>query len=153
LSHPTEALLIGVGRPVENLVDLRESHDQATETLAVAHALGQQEGVLSFDDLGVLHWLRHLPPDVIRGNVYMAAVQQLAEYDTEHDTHFIQTLEVYLDAASVADAAANLYVHRNTLAYRLERIERLIHVDLSAPHHRLNLHVALKCFRLNNTKN
>ena len=149
LSRPTEPLLIGIGRPIEKLADLRVSYNQATEAADVACSLGRTTGMLRFDDLGVLHWLRHLPPEVIYENVYMEAIEILAQYDIEHAAELLQTLETYLEAPSVGEAADLLYIHRNTLTYRLERIEKLIHVDLNAPNQRLNLHVAAKCYHLN----
>ena len=152
LSRPADPLWIGVGRPIANLADLRVSYNQATEAADVARALGQGAGVLHFDDLGLLHWLRHLPPDVLRENVYMEAVEILAQYDAEHDAELLQTLETYLEAPSVGEAADLLFIHRNTLSYRLERIEKLLQVDLSEPQQRLNLHVAAKCYHLNRNR-
>jgi purine catabolism regulator len=100
----------------------------------------------------VLHWLRHLPPDTIRENVYMKAIEMLAKYDGQNQTELLQTLETYLEAPSVGEAADLLYIHRNTLSYRLQRIEKLLQVDLSAPSQRLNLHVAAKCHRVNSIR-
>jgi purine catabolism regulator len=152
LSHPHEPLLIGIGQPIEKVADLRLSYNQATEAADVARALGRHSGILRFEDLGLLHWLRHLPPEVIGENVYMKAVEMLAEVDAERHTDLLQTLEVYLEAPSVGEAADLLFIHRNTLSYRLERIEKLLQVDLNDPGQRLNLHVAAKCHRVNSIR-
>jgi purine catabolism regulator len=152
LSHPHEPLLIGIGQPIEKVADLRLSYNQATEAADVARALGRHTGILRFEDLGLLHWLRHLPPEVIHENVYMKAVKMLAEYDAERHTDLLQTLEIYLEAPSVGEAADLLFIHRNTLSYRLERIEKLLQVDLNDPGQRLNLHVAAKCHRVNSIR-
>ncbi|MEP7357201.1 MAG: helix-turn-helix domain-containing protein [Anaerolineales bacterium] len=48
----------------------------------------------------------------------------------------------------MAEAAGTLTVHRNTLLYRLGRIGEIIDVDLRDVEQRLNLHVALKAYRL-----
>jgi purine catabolism regulator len=149
LSHPADMLLIGVGRHVENLTGLPASYDQAIEALDVAAALGKQEGVLPFAELGVLHWLRNLPSRVYKDNAYVDAVEKLAAYDTQHASDLLQTLETYLDMGTIAaDSASLLHVHRNTLAYRLERIEELTNLSLKDAECRLNLHVAVKSRRL-----
>jgi purine catabolism regulator len=114
--------------------------------------MGQREGIARFDDLGVLHWLWHLPPDTLNDNLYLHAVQTLVRYDKEHDMQLLQTLETYLDTPSVADAAEKLYAHRNTLRYRIERIGRLLDLDLDDPRTRLNLHVALKAHQLHRAR-
>jgi purine catabolism regulator len=152
LSHPHDPLLIGIGQPIGKVADLRLSYNQASEAVDVARALGRRSGILRFEDLGLLHWLRHLPPEVIPENVYMKAVEVLAEYDAERHTDLLPTLETYLEAPSVGEAADLLFIHRNTLSYRLERIEKLLQVDLTDPGQRLNLHVAAKCHRVNSIR-
>ncbi|MFB8249820.1 PucR family transcriptional regulator, partial [Streptomyces sp. NPDC055952] len=60
-----------------------------------------------------------------------------------------RTAEVYLDCAGqAARAAAELGVHRQTLYYRLSRIEKLTGLDLDDGEDRLLLHMALKAHRL-----
>lgn len=143
------SLMIGIGRPTDKLPDLHISYKQASEAVDIARALGQRARTVRFDDLGLLHWLRHLPADVVRGNLYMEAIETLAQHDAENASELLPTLETYLEAPSVGEAADLLFIHRNTLAYRLERIEKLIQVDFHAPEQRLNLYAAVKWYRLN----
>lgn len=149
-SHPACRLLIGVGGvqgPAPGSV--ARSFEEAQEALRIARALAREEGVAPFSELGVLHWLYHLPPDVVADNVYMKHVHTLADYDAERDADLLKTLEAYLDfGGSLVEAAEALYVHRNTLLHRIERIEELTALDLRHPPHRLNLFVALKHYRL-----
>jgi purine catabolism regulator len=152
LSHPAAPLLVGAGQPIDHLADLRLSHSQAVEAVDVACSMGQREGLVRFDDLGMLHWLWHLPPDTLNDNVYLRAIQTLARYDDEHHMQLLQSLETYLDTPSVADAAEKLYTHRNTLRYRIERIGRLVDLDLDDPRTRLNLYVALKAHQLHRAR-
>jgi purine catabolism regulator len=57
----------------------------------------------------------------------------------------LATLAAYLDAeSSVAETAAVLGVHRNTVADRIARVERLLGVDLADPETRLALHLATR---------
>jgi DNA-binding PucR family transcriptional regulator len=76
-------------------------------------------------------------------------IHDLAAYDEKRATELVKTLESYLDhGSSLVDTAQALYIHRNTLLHRLERIEQLCPVDLHDPLQRLNLHVAVKGYRL-----
>lgn len=151
-SHPACRLLIGVGsaqQPAPGGVS--RSFEEAQEALRIARALARDEGVASFSELGLLHWLYHLPPEVAGDNVYLGHVRALAEYDVERDADLLKTLEAYLDfGGSLVEAAEALYVHRNTLLHRIERIQELTALDLRHPLHRLNLFVALKHFRMKN---
>jgi sugar diacid utilization regulator len=150
----TGRLLVGVGN-VEppDRVDvgdrIRRSYEQAFEALRIAGALPTTERVVAFRDLGLLHWLWHLPQEARAGNRYVERVQTLAAYDREHRTDLVISLEAYLDhGGSLAETAAGLYVHRNTLLARIHRVAEVLAVDLSVPSERLNLAVALKAYRL-----
>lgn len=144
-------VLLGIGRAVGNLSGLRSSYEQAVEALEIALALGQREGTQSFDELGVLHWLHHLRPKLLRENRYLDAIHVLAYHDKRHHQDLLRTLELYLDSGSGAAVADRLHIHRNTLGYRLERIQQLLDLDLSDPRCRVNLYVALKSYRLHNS--
>lgn len=153
LSHPACRLLIGLGTtttPRQNRSGgIRRSYEEAQEAVQIGITLGQREGVIVFDELGLLHWLYHLPVEKRHGNAYIKHIHTLATYDQERNTELVKTLETYLDqGGSLVDAAERLFIHRNTLLHRLERINELCNLDLRDPTHHLNLHVAIKGYRL-----
>jgi purine catabolism regulator len=99
--------------------------------------------------LGLLDWLFHLSPEVLAGNPYLNTIQSLAEHDRKTNGDLVRTLDAYLEhGGALAEAAAALTVHRNTLLYRIGRIEEITGMDLKDPTQRLNLHVALKAYLL-----
>jgi purine catabolism regulator len=150
LSHPALQLLVGVGGVHDpGNGGVADSFEEAQEALRVALLGAQGQGVLSFADLGMLHWLYHLPADVAADNRYLALVRMLADHDQEREADLVKTLAAYLDhGGSLVDAAEALFVHRNTLLHRVQRIEELLELDLRDPQTRLNLHVALNYFTL-----
>ncbi|MFQ5610749.1 MAG: PucR family transcriptional regulator [Anaerolineae bacterium] len=149
ISHPTNPLLIGVGKAYSSMKDLHYSYTEALEAARIGRALEQTTGLINFADLGVLHWLYHLPPDRIRENQYAASVRSLVEHDETHQTDLLRTLAVYLDqGGALGPAAEALAIHRNTLLYRQRRIEEIIGLSLKDPITRLNLHVAVKSYLL-----
>jgi len=143
-------LSIGVGQAGDHLNQLSESYRQALEALDIGSVFQPKEGgVVSFDSLGVLYWLRHLPDELRAKNPFHQAIRMLAEHDAQHNSSFVSTLQIYLDSGSNAQQAAErLYVHRNTLAQRLAKIEALTHLDTHDPNVLLNLNIALKDWRL-----
>jgi purine catabolism regulator len=149
VAHPTYQLRIGVGRAISNAKTLRRSYEEAEEALRVGEAMQLEEPVIAFTDLGLLHWLYHLPPETIENNAYLQHIRTLAQYDRERNAELVKTLETFLDHGSaMVDAAQALYIHRNTLLHRLERIEKLCQITLREPLHQLNLHAAIKSYRL-----
>jgi purine catabolism regulator len=69
----------------------------------------------------------------------------LVAYDEKRGGGLVQTLEAYLDlGGGMQEIADRLFIHRNSLIYRLRRIEELTGRMLADPHDRLLLHLALK---------
>ena len=73
----------------------------------------------------------------------------LLDYDRENDSHLVQTLQVYLDSdCQSAEAAQRLFVHRNTLRYRLRLIEKLTGCDLNSFEDLVNFYLAVRAMEM-----
>lgn len=124
---------VGVGEAITDLRDAPRSHRHALAALDVAGA-----GVKRWDDLRAQRLLSALPPTTLSD--LPDGVRALL--DNEQLAH---TLETYLDlAGDVKRTAAELWLHRTSLYYRLRRIEEIAGVDLSRGEDRLLCHVALR---------
>jgi len=146
IGHVALPLVVGVSSARNN--GLRALRDEAVESAEVGSRLGGAK-VIGFWSLGLLDWLYHLPPEALSGNTYLIKIQELSAHDVKTNSDLVKTLEAYLEyGGALADAAAAINVHRNTLLYRLGRIEAIAGVDLKDATQRLNLHVALKGYRL-----
>ncbi|MGF1477882.1 MAG: PucR family transcriptional regulator [Cyanophyceae cyanobacterium] len=147
LQHVGQHLVVGIGNVSSPDTEIRQSYEQAREALQIGLALGQR--AIAFADLGLLHWLYHLPAERLAENIYWQHVQTIAAYDTKRQAQLLPTLEAYLDRmGAVAETAEALFIHRNTLLHRLERIEKLCGLNLRAPVVRFNLYAAVKGNRL-----
>ncbi len=155
-SRPVCPLLAGVGEPAtikgESPQDIGCSYRQAQDAVHIQGALGIEDGTATFRDLGYLYWLYSLPADKLMDNLYLRKVKALAAYDAKNGRQLVKTLESYLDhGTSLVEAAEALFIHRNTLLHRLERIEAVCSLSLREPMVRFNLHLAVKCYRLRRT--
>lgn len=75
---------------------------------------------------------------------------ELYQYDQENQTEYIKTLRIYLEKErNIAHTASALYVHRSTLLYRLNKIKKLIKVDLDKSQVRLHLLLSYELFDMN----
>ena len=102
------------------------------------------EGVARWDDLAAHRLLTALPPTAF--DDLPEGLRQLL--DGSHE-QLVLTLETYLDhAGDVKRTAAELWLHRTSLYYRLRRIEEVAGVDLNRGEDRLLCHVALRLARL-----
>jgi sugar diacid utilization regulator len=140
---------VGVSEPVAPYQGAKNAHAQAAEAAAIATQLRLASPVVEYSELGMLDWLYRLPPDSLQANLYWKRICALAEHDARTRADLLPTLEMYLEhGGALAEAAAELNVHRNTLLYRLGRIQEFLSMDLKNVSERLNLHVALKAYRL-----
>lgn len=78
------------------------------------------------------------------------AVEKIRDYDAKHDSHLLETLKEYLTYPDTpGQAAQNLFIHKNTLFYRMAKIKELFSLNLSNGEERLLLHLSLKFMELN----
>ncbi|MEU9034735.1 helix-turn-helix domain-containing protein, partial [Streptomyces sp. NPDC048352] len=128
--------------PVRALAELPAAWAQATAAARAAAAQPQLGPVAQWAGIGPYRMLAALaagPADDPATRALLSpAHRELA-----------RTAEVFLDCAGQAGrAAAQLGIHRQTLYYRLGRVEQLTGLDLDAGEDRLLLHMALKAARL-----
>ncbi|MFJ7774144.1 PucR family transcriptional regulator [Streptomyces yangpuensis] len=132
----------GVADPVRGLADLPAAWEQAVAAARAAVAEPRLGPVAQWSRIGPYRLLASLGADPVADP---AARPLLAPANRE----LARTAEVFLDCAGQAGrAAAALGIHRQTLYYRLGRVEQLTGLDLDAGEDRLLLHMALKASRL-----
>ena len=75
---------------------------------------------------------------------FAGLVKPLQDHDRRRGSDLIRTLRVYFAAgANASEAADRLFLHRNSLLYRLERAQKLTGLDLKDPEARLALQLGL----------
>jgi sugar diacid utilization regulator len=146
---PGLRLSSGIGSAARGAGAFVASHREAQQCLAVLRRLGRTGEALTVDELGVMRLLldTNQPEEL---TAFMQRVLGPAlERDRDSDGALIETLGAYLRCnCDVRACAAELYVHVNTVRYRLRRIEELCRVDLRAPHDLLQVTIAHLVLRL-----
>lgn len=141
-------VMVAAGGVAQDVDDLGRSYEEAASTIALGRELSGTDFVLLHEDLGVYRLLSRLPLEELRRH-RAEAIGPLLEYDRAHNGALVQTLEVFLRCErNRVRAADELFIHYNTLRYRLGQIEKLtggLSGDATA---RLNLEVALCAHRL-----
>lgn len=140
---------IGIGRECRDPKELRDSYVDASRGLEVAEILGKRGAVISHADLGVYGILmRQSDPSELREFAWRY-IEPLVEYDRAHNSGLIRTLESYVrNNYRLNDTADELIVHRNTVKYRLEKIEELSGSRLDDAESLMNLQLAFRIHQL-----
>jgi purine catabolism regulator len=148
--YPDIPLRCGMGAPAQVLSDWRASFRQAGQALDLARRLGERKA-LYFPDLSVYRLLFQIEynPELI--TFQEETIGPLLAYDGGEE--LIHTLEVYFEHnGNLTQTAEALFIHRNTLIYRMERIAEISGSDLNRPETRLAVQLALHIHRMLGTK-
>ncbi|NSC24082.1 PucR family transcriptional regulator, partial [Streptomyces albus subsp. chlorinus] len=133
----------GISSPRTGLDGLPAAWREARAAARAAAAEPLPGTVAEWDGIGPYRMLTAIPR---QGEAPDPAVRELLR---PANAELARTAEVFLDRAGQAGrTAAALGIHRQTLYYRLSRVERLTGLDLDEGEDRLLLHMALKAARL-----
>ncbi len=144
--YPETPIRCGIGSLAPVLPAWRESFSQAGQALEMARRF-QEDKVLYFPDLSVYRLLfqfEHNP-------ALIAFQEEILGPLLAHDggPELLNTLEIYFEHnGSLAQASEVLFIHRNTLSYRLDRISEIAGLDLEKPETRLAVELALHIYRM-----
>lgn len=114
---------IGVGPVVKDLNDLALSYQQSLGALRYASTFGVKDRVHSYQDFLLVKLLEEVPQGKLEE--YFALLSQEGLREIFDDGELLTTAEEFLrNNLNVSEGARALYLHRNTLTYRLDKIER-----------------------------
>ncbi len=106
---------------------------EAWETLDIGKKLYQSDFALTHTDMVSYHLVKRFLTSMNRPNLYEEVYAPLVLYDNEKSGELVLTLETYIKCNfSRTKTAEKLHIHRNSLNYRLQKIEELLGKNLDA---------------------
>lgn len=135
-------ILPGIGRGYNESVELFRSYQEAK----IARELGQLMNITYpfFSDLGFVHILYNHDLQELK-EYYKETIGPLEAYDKKNESNLMETLTTYMNnQCDLGKSAEALFLHRNSLRYRLKKIEEILNIQLNELETRLNLMAALK---------
>lgn len=128
--YPGIECTIGIGSSVNKLTDLANSYRQGKNVINAKRSGLVPPGTILYSELGIFQILYAADIETLM-HLYPNKIKPIIEYDESHNSNLLETLEIYLDNKnSLTTAAKILYVHKNTILYRIDKIATLI--DLNA---------------------
>lgn len=146
--HASEAVqpVIGTSMIISALEKLPVAYRQAICAGAWAHSHHKIHQY--FGDLGIYALLFSQNNDMVMKEIHDNALKPLLAYDMTHHRDLFQTLESYImNNGSVQAVSKETYAHRNTVAYRIQKIEHLLDCDLNNQHIRFTYYLACHIHR------
>ena len=128
-----EKSYIGIGRSTKNMKCIAKSYRQAQGVLKLQKRRNQDKTAVVYRELGLYKLLLAMEDTEIVREYYMEMMGPLLKYDEAKQTDYCKVLECYLNHdGRVKDAAEELYVHRNTINKKINKIEEITGLDLSS---------------------
>ncbi len=146
---PGLSISAGMGRPYR-LCELRRSYLEAHKALRFGPGESVSDGhcLFRYEDLGLIRLLSHVDPDEL-GRFWREELEAMIRYDCQNGTEYLHTLEVYLATdGSPMRSAEMLFVHPNTIKYRLRQLKDHFGIELEAFQERAILFAAIQAHRI-----
>ncbi|MEL7235908.1 MAG: helix-turn-helix domain-containing protein, partial [Chloroflexota bacterium] len=141
--YPNTHVAIGLGQAARDISAWRNSYRDAAQALDLAIRL-QTDTPLYIGNLGVYQLIMSLSDREKLVEFKENTLRKLEDYDMRNHADLIKTLEAFFNChGNLSQTAEQLIVHRNTLLYRMNRINQISEIDLNRPETRLALHLAL----------
>lgn len=140
----TEAMInvrMAYGTIVHELKDVSKSYKEAKMALDVGKIFYAEKDVVAYNTLGIGRLIYQLPVNLCEMFIEEIFGEKIPD---ELDEETLTTIHTFLDNnLNVSETARQLYVHRNTLLYRLEKLEKLTGLDIRVFDDALTLKIAL----------
>ncbi len=132
---------VGIGTPVMGVKDLARSFKEAQIAIEVGKVFDTEKNIVSYDNLGIARLIYHLPTTLCE--TFLKEVFKKGSIDSlDHETLF--TIQRFFENnLNVSETSRKLFVHRNTLVYRLDKIKKLTGLDLRQFDHAIIFKIAL----------
>jgi len=132
---------VGIGTAVVGVKELARSFKEAQMALEVGKVFDTDKVIVSYDNLGIARLIYHLPTTLCE--TFLHEVFKMGSIESlDHETLF--TIQKFFENnLNVSETSRKLFVHRNTLVYRLEKIKKLTGLDLREFDHAIIFKIAL----------
>jgi purine catabolism regulator len=139
---------VGISEAADSLLSLRRPYEEARDALQLGRMTKGGGSITCFAQLGVYRLLKDCAP-ALQAEFIRSTIQPVLDQDRQKGSTLMETLEAYFDASGqVKTAADKLFVHVNTVKYRLGQIEELTGHSPERPEGALHLLLGLRLIEL-----
>ena len=119
---------VGYGTPTDSIKDIARSYSEAQLALEIGRVFDGDKYILSYDTLGIGRLIYQLPSKLCE--LFLDEIFKKESLDVLDDETLQTIYKFFENNLNVSETSRQLFVHRNTLVYRLDKIERLTGLDL-----------------------
>ena len=140
----TEAMVninLGIGTIAANIKDVAKSYKEARIALEVGKVFDGEKMIMNYENLGIARLIYQLPTTLCE--LFLSEVFKKDSIDSL-DQETLYTIQKFFENnLNVSETSRQLYVHRNTLVYRLDKVKKITGLDLRLFDHAIVFKIAL----------
>ncbi|MBQ4600183.1 MAG: helix-turn-helix domain-containing protein [Oscillospiraceae bacterium] len=133
--------VIGIGTVAEHLRYLSDSYKEAQTAIDVGKVFDTEKSIINYENLGIGRLIYQLPTTLC--DIFLSEVFKKSAIDSLDQETLFTINKFFENNLNVSETSRKLFVHRNTLVYRLEKIKKLTGLDLRQFDHAIVFKVAL----------
>ncbi len=133
--------VIGIGTVAERLRELADSYKEAQTAIDVGKVFDTERSIINYENLGIGRLIYQLPTTLCE--IFLSEVFKKNSIDSLDQETLFTINKFFENNLNVSETSRKLFVHRNTLVYRLEKIKKLTGLDLRQFDHAIVFKVAL----------
>jgi carbohydrate diacid regulator len=134
-------VVIGIGTAVVGVKELARSFKESQVSLEVGKVFDTDKSIVSYDNLGIARLIYQLPTTLC--DMFLREVFKKGSIESLDQETLFTIQKFFENNLNVSETSRKLFVHRNTLVYRLEKIRKLTGLDLREFDHAIIFKVAL----------
>ena len=145
---PDRNVRIGVSGQVLDIANLHVAYRRAKA--AAEMAWNEGKGMQYFDRMGIYRLLYSVEDKALLRDLSDKPLQPLLDYDREHGSDYLETLSCFLRCGgSIKAMSEEMFIHRNTILYRMANIRKMLGCQLETPQERLVYMIACMIREMN----
>ena len=133
--------VIGIGTVGQHLRELADSYKDAQTAIDVGKVFDTERSIINYENLGIGRLIYQLPNTLC--TIFLDEVFKKSAIDSLDQETLFTINKFFENNLNVSETSRKLFVHRNTLVYRLEKIKKLTGLDLREFDHAIVFKVAL----------
>lgn len=119
---------IGIGSVIDNIREIGRSYKEAQTALQIGSIFDSDKAIINYNNLGLGRLIYQLPSTVCK--LFLKEVFKDGAFEAL-DAETLYTIQKFFEKSlNVSETSRELYVHRNTLVYRLDKIQKITGLDL-----------------------
>jgi type III secretion system FlhB-like substrate exporter len=143
LLNDNEEIYCGIGKSTLNIKCLAKSYKRASDVLKLQKSSNNKD-IVMYRELGLYKLLLSLEDEEVINDYYKETLEPLVKHDMLNKTDYVEVLDTYLkNNGSLKGVASELFYHRNTITYKLNKIQEILSCDLSELNTKLDYRIAL----------